>query len=112
VSGNPDLRAAIAAVLSTVDGVNGFAKMPSAARTGDGWPWWGGAERFDGAGPMITTWRIMVLLPANDESAVDEWISARLDDLTAALSRIVFVLQVDPVNLTSGSPALQFTCRE
>lgn len=112
MSGNPDLRAAVAAVLSGVDGVAGFAKMPGSYRAGDGWPLWGGVERFDGAGPMVTTWRVLVALPANDEAAADEWISARLDPLIAALSRILFVSQVDPVNLTSGSPALQFTCRE
>lgn len=108
------LRAAIASALSTVGDVHGFAKQPSAFKAGDAWPLWGGAERYAGGGPFITSWRILVALPA-DTAAADTWIEDHLDDLVDALQPVVHVDRIDPVRIGSGDnapPALQFLARE
>lgn len=107
------LRAAIAAALSTVDDVHGFGKQPSAFKTGDAWPLWADAEREDG-GIFVTSWRVLVALPS-DTAAADTWIEDHLDDLIDALQPVAHIDRVDPVRIGQGEnapPALQFLVRE
>ena len=109
-----EIRTSIAAALSTVLGVTGYPKAPTIFRTGDGWPLWGGSERWDGGGPFVTTWRVVIVLPA-DEAAADEWIADHLDNLVDALTPVVHIDRIDPaLAQVAGNDAfrLTFTCRE
>ena len=109
-----EARTAIAAALSTVDGVTGYPKKPSTPRAGDGWALWGGAERWEGAGPFVTTWRVLIALPP-DEAAADAWIAGHLDDLIDALQHVAHIDRIDPaIDKVAGNDAyrLQLTARE
>lgn len=110
---NPALRQELADALSTVDGVRGFAKKPSAYKSGDGWPLWSGAERWEGSGMFVSTWRVFVALPT-DEVAADTWIADRFELLIDVLQPVAHVDQVEIVRASAvdASPILQFTVRE
>ena len=87
-------RAALAAALSTVDGVTGYVKRPTTPKPGDGWPLWRGSER--GAGWAFTAgWAVLIVLPG-DEAAADAWIDAREAALFEALEPVMFVDRLDP----------------
>lgn len=105
-------RAAIAAALSTVAGVKGYAKAPTAFRTGDAWP---NLTRLDrGPGDVWEAqWRVFVVLPGSDRDAVDQ-IDALLPSLVAALDPVIFVDAAEPVTIPTDAgdlPALQITAR-
>lgn len=105
-------RTAIAAALSTVEGVTGHAKRPGAPRTGDAWPLLGGLEHADGAA-FTVTWRVLVALPS-DEVAASDWLDAHVYDLVDALVDLGYVDQLVPVLVTIGNTdthALQITMR-
>lgn len=105
-------RAEIAAALSTVDGVKGYAYRPAVLRAGDGWPLLGPLERADGLS-FTATWRVFVVLP-QDEQAASEWLDARHEDLVDALEPAGFVDRIEPVELSTeagGLLAIQITMR-
>lgn len=104
-------RQAIADAISTVPDCVGYLERPNTFRPGDGWVQWGGAERWNGAGPFINTWRVLVGLP-NVETAAESWIADHLQDLVNAISPVAFIDSVEPVNIAGSTPALQFTVRE
>ncbi len=103
-------RPLLAAALSEVPGVKGYAYRPRAARVGDAWPKWMGAVTHDAPGAFTQAWQIIILLPA-DDAGQEDWISARMDALIDALSPVVWVEQVTP-GLSDDAPALMLTCRE
>lgn len=88
-------REAIAAALSAVAGVKGYAKRPKATKAGDGWPLLGPMERGPGLS-FTATWRVLVQLPA-DEVAASEWIDSHHEDLVDALEPVGFVDRIEPV---------------
>lgn len=111
-------RAALAALLSTVDGVQGCEKRPGTPRVGDAWAQWRGAERA-AAQSFTETWVIFVVLPGDlSGDAATTWIDAHLEDLVFAVDQGAdggFVDSVTPVQLTVGDagemPALQMIIR-
>ncbi|MEV0156878.1 hypothetical protein AB0H57_24545 [Micromonospora sp. NPDC050686] len=105
-------RDAIAAALSTADGVKGYAYRPTTPRSGDGWPLLGPLDRADGRA-FTVTWRVLVYLP-QDERGASEWIDAHAEYLVDVLEPLGFVDRIEPVALgASGSDqyALQITMR-
>jgi len=82
-------RAAIAAALSTVEGVTGYEWPPTTPRTGDAWPALISLER----GPGLTfaaTWGVHVALPSTAEDAA-RWAEARFSALVVALLPVAHV---------------------
>lgn len=102
-------RQPLAAALSTVPGVQGYAYKPGAARVGDAWPKWAG-DAHEAPGAFTTTWEIYVLVP-RDDAGQEEWIEAHRDALIEALAPVLWVDQVTP-GLSGDSPALVLTGRE
>jgi hypothetical protein len=100
-------RVEIAAALSTVDGVKGYAAKPSAATVGDGWSRWGGSERDELSGQFVHTWMAIVQLPADDKAA-EAWIDAREDALWAALDPVGWIAGIEPVDIgaSDGRPRI------
>jgi class 3 adenylate cyclase len=105
-------RQAIAAALSGVAGVRGYAYRPKTTKPGDAWPLLGRMDRAAGDAFTIN-WRVLVLLP-QDEAAASEWIDSHVEQLVDALAPVGFVDPIEPVALgASGSDqyALQITMR-
>ncbi|MBM0274132.1 hypothetical protein [Micromonospora tarensis] len=105
-------RAAIAAVLSTIDGVTGYASRPSVLAAGDAWPLLGPLDRASGYS-FTATWRVFVIIPS-DEVKASEWLDAHVDELVEALLPVGFVDQILPVAVTTEAGdllAAQITMR-
>lgn len=101
-----DTRAALAAALSTVDGVIGYARrgLVPVPKPGDGWVMWRGGVRADGW-EFTNTWAVVIVLPPSEVDA-DAWIETRIDALTDALEPVMFVESFQPaVTPLTGSPA-------
>lgn len=90
-------RAAIAAALSTVTGVNGYPHRPTTPRPGDAWPT---LPTLDRQADLIwrRTWTVIVLLP-QDERGASTWLDQHFDALVAAL-------QAGPIYPETAEPAL------
>lgn len=108
MSSNEDKRNAIAAALSTVDGVTGYARralVPS-PKAGDGWVRWGGAQRDAGAA-FMEAWVVVIALATTDEVTADAWIEAHIDALYDALEPHIYIDSFVPaVDRIGGSDAL------
>jgi hypothetical protein len=104
-----ELRASLATALSTVSGLRGFIKRPSAAKRGNAWPRVTGLEHV-APGTWQTGWQVVILLPT-DELAQDDWIMARLDDITDVLAPLVWIESIQ-IGESHDSPALLINCRE
>jgi hypothetical protein len=79
-------HAALAAALSTVDGVTGYQRMPSAPKVGDAWVLMGRGDRGDNAADAFTVaWRARLCVPTNDEVAALELFSGLWEPLYYAL---------------------------
>lgn len=102
-------RTPIAAALSAVDGVQGFAYRPKAARLGDAWPVWVSCAQVT-PGIFETSWRVEILVPT-DELRREEWIDERLQGLVDSLSEVLYVVSAAP-GVSSDTPALILTCKE
>ena len=106
------VREDIAAALSTVDGVTGYAYRPDTARSGDGWALLSRLER-DAATTFMVTWRVLVLL-SPDERTASHWIDAHATLLFEALEPVAFVGSFEPVEVPIGGStqlALQIMLR-
>lgn len=107
-----EVRQAMADALSTVEGVTGYTKPPTTARTGDAWPRFAGAERDPGTLQFTFTWRVLVLLAADEGVALDS-LDDLVPDLYEALMSEAYVLRWEPVVYTSSAgattPALEIT---
>jgi hypothetical protein len=107
-------RDAIAAALSTVAGVTGYAYRPATPRPGDGWPLWSTADRSEGW-VFIYAWRVLIALPS-DERLASAWIDEHQEALVDAMQEndVGYVERFEPVAIsTSGGDqlALQITMR-
>jgi hypothetical protein len=96
-------RLELAAAIDAVDGVTGYPYRPSNAGTGDGWPLLGPVERHQASGQFEATWRIRILLPA-DEAAASQWIDDHFVPLWAALEAHGYIDRAEPVALPVGQP--------
>lgn len=107
---NATTRAAIAAAVSTIDGLKGYAKRPDSIASGDAWPRWRGAQRGEQR-LFVNTWSVVVALPA-DEDIADDWADQYGEQLVDALSPVLYVTDIDPAVLPMGGTdtlALQIT---
>lgn len=105
-------RAAIAAALSTVDGVTGYEKRPTTARPGDAWPLLAALDRA-GGWSFTVNWRVLILLP-QDEGKASKWIDDRHEALVDALEPVAYVERIEPVLIQANNTdqyALQITMR-
>lgn len=87
-------REAIAAALSTVDDVTGHQYRPRTMPPGTAWPLLGDLS----AGPahdFLVTWRLVVVLPA-DEVAASKWFDGHYEDIADALADFGRVTQIQP----------------
>lgn len=110
-------RADIKTALNDVPGVQGHEYRPGTPRPGDGWPLSSGFARVDDAPMFVVTWRIMIVLP-QDERAASDWLDEFWADLVDALTPVVFVSAIDPVEMSVRTGdgagtlfALQITAR-
>lgn len=97
-------RAALVAAVNDVDGVTGYPKPPSTWVPGDAWPTWGGADNpAEGAYATVftQTWRVLVVLPAEQVDA-EAWVDSHIDSLVAALAPVVAVTGYEPVALPAN----------
>lgn len=65
-----EVRSALKAALSTVDGVTGYGSMPGAPKVGDAWVLMGRAERARGDA-FTVAWRTRVCVPMDEEKALE-----------------------------------------
>lgn len=87
-------RQDVAAALSTVDGVAGYAHRPTMVRPGDAWPLLKSLDR-DAGMTFIRTWRVLVLLPGDEAAGID-WVDQHAEALAVALDPVGFVDQMVP----------------
>ena len=105
-------RAELAAQLSTVEGVKGYAKRPKIIKPGDAWPLFGSFGNRSG-GAFQVTWRVIVIL-GNDEAAAIDKAEALLPELAEALDSVAYVDGGEPFAVpTQGGElfALEITAR-
>lgn len=67
-----DQREAIAAALSAVADVHGYAKRPQSMTIGDAWPVLGPGDREAGTAFMLS-WSVRIVTPQDEDSAEDWW---------------------------------------
>lgn len=106
-------REDVATALSGVDDVTGYAKRPSAPKTGDAWTLLGGLERDAGDPGFTVTWVVLILLPP-DEVIANDWIDNHAQDIFDALQPLAYVERFTPVALqvnNSEHKALQIEMR-
>jgi hypothetical protein len=106
-------RAELAAQLSTVAGVTGYAKRPKILKPGDAYPLLGTATRSEYGLAFEATWRVIVIL-GNDEAASLDKAEALLPELAAAIEPVAYVDGATPFAVpTQGGElfALEITAR-
>lgn len=109
---NAQTRLDIADACSTVTGLTGYPKRPTSIKSGDCWPQWGGSDRAT-ATAFEETWRVLVALPGDEETA-DEWADNYQADLIDALSPVLYIDRFEPavIDMSGNStPALLITGR-
>lgn len=95
---NATTREAIAAALSTVDGITGYAARPDQMSEGDGWPQWGGME-YHGGYVYTQKWNVLVVTPSADDVTADHFVDEHADAIIDALRGTMFVEKVDPAKI-------------
>jgi hypothetical protein len=90
-------RANIAAALSLVAGVTGYAKKPKVTKAGDAWPLINELTRGPGAS-FQTTWRIAVTIGADEGTAIDQF-DTLVPEVTQALQAVAYVDSARPITV-------------
>lgn len=104
------VRQELADALSTVTGVTGYIKPPTALKPGDAWPRLGTLERGPGAA-FLVTWRVLIILPVDEQVALNT-IESLVPELFDALNPVGFIQTIEPITYEASSfssPALQVT---
>lgn len=96
-------RADLAAAIDTVPGVTGYPYRPTVPNTGDAWPLVGPIERDQPSGQFEVTWRMRIVLPA-DEAAASQWLDDHFLALWSALEDEGYITRAEPVSLSVGQP--------
>jgi hypothetical protein len=96
---NATTRTAIAAALSTVAGVTGYPRRPTAFKPGDGWPQWAGSQADQGRF-YLEAWNVLIVLPAQEQDA-DAFADSHQQLLADALRPVMFVDSFAPANIAS-----------
>jgi hypothetical protein len=103
------VRDDMAAALSTVTGVKGYAIRPKAPKQGDAWLKRQTSQHV-APGAWETAWQVVLLAPT-DEAAQDSFIEGLRDDLADALAPYAFIDTID-LGMSSDSPAFLINIRE
>jgi hypothetical protein len=98
---NATTRAAVAAAMSTVPGVKGYAHRPATPRPGDAWPQWSGGTRDDQSIGFLETWRVLVVTDQGAAGDADAFLDAKGDAVLAALAPVLFVDSYTPATLAT-----------
>lgn len=104
-------RAELAAALTQVTGVTGYATRPTVVSENDAWPQLANVTRDGQAWAVV--WRIFVVLPSDERAAITRT-DELFHELTDELGPWLYVDEVTPVLLTlegGDRPALQITGR-
>lgn len=97
-------RASIAAAVSTVDGLTGYADRPVPPSPGDAWPLV--AELNRGPGSVFeTTWRVAVVLSGDVGTATDQF-DTLIPQLCQALQSELYVDQARPLTIPTEAGSL------
>lgn len=99
------MRDDLAAAASTVPGVKGYPKRPPAPRAGDAWPMFRSAPRDPESGQFFALWRVIVMLPQDEEAAIafyDERMWAFVD----AFQPYGYVDNLEPARLQTSAGEL------
>lgn len=106
-------RQEIAALLSTVEGVTGRKFRPTGLKTGVAWPLLDSLNRDDQSGQFAATWRVVVILP-EDEQKASEWFDSHHEPIADALESFGYADQIEPGSLDadgSDIPIMILTLR-
>lgn len=95
----PTNRQTIADALSTVDGLTGYAKRPEVLTEGVGWALVQSLNRGPGQA-FLTTWRVIVLLSGDEETAIDQ-LDAFAVIVPEALQAVLYVDSITPYAMTT-----------
>jgi hypothetical protein len=87
-------RAELANAISVVEGVTGSEKRPRSIKPGCAWPLLQGLERGS-ATAFESTWRVVVVLPGNEEKASD-WFDEHHEAIAEALEEFGYVERIEP----------------
>jgi hypothetical protein len=93
-------RQAIADALSSLDDVTGYKYRPTIIRPGDAWPL---IEFLDnpGAYNLMATWRVIVVLPAGEQDAM-EFFDSMHEEVSDVLNEQFGVVErIEPGNLST-----------
>src|SRR6266542_1189359 len=89
-------RLALAAALSTVDGITGYPKRPTVITVGTAWVLWRGMEPdSDQRIAWRHTWAVAVVV-GDSEDAADALVAERADTLADALHYELYVTSIQP----------------
>lgn len=105
-------REALAAALSTVDGVDGHPSRPPIPSTGQAWPTWVSRIRFNGCTFSDTFYCWLVVSAADEESTV-AFAHSVLTPVWHALETVCDVVSAEGLVITlegpSGLPVVRYT---
>jgi hypothetical protein len=99
---NSATRQAIAAALSTLEGITGHAARPDVMSEGDGWPQWAGMEWYGGRA-YTQKWNVLVVTPTLDDVTADHFVDERGTAIIQALQPIFFVDKAEPAKITTDA---------
>ena len=94
-------RETIAAALSTVAGVTGYATRPDILSSGDAYPLVDTMLRGPGAA-FETRWRVIVILAGDEYDAIDQ-LDSLAPAITEALAAVAFVDSVTPIAVSTSA---------
>lgn len=95
------MRDDLAEAASTVAGIKGHNKRPSALRAGDAWPMLRQLPRDEESGQFFALWRLVVYVP-QDEAAALEFTDQHVEPLIDALTPYAYVESAGPAILQTG----------
>lgn len=99
-------RQALAAALSTVDGITGYPKRPTVITVGSAWVLWRGMEPdSDQRIAWRHTWAVVVVV-GDSEDAADAFVAERADEFADALHPELYVTSIQPSILPVESGAM------
>ena len=99
-----ETKTAIAAAMSSIDGITGYPHRPHVLNQGDAFVRWGGWERADGAA-YVSTYSVTLILPQGSEEAADARAYAVADLIADALQPLLYVVSFTPTNVPiEGQP--------
>ena len=98
------LRDDLAAALSAVDGVTGYAQPPTTPKPGDAWPALVSLERGPGLN-FAAAWAVHVALPVAPKDAA-EWAESRFVDLVVGIADVAYTERVIMPDTATRAPYL------